>query len=136
MRRYDPRFPAHCTGCLRLNHLKIITFGPRPTNFLACNAPIQQLYNLGVEIEENSELDLFEAFHKHDNDPRIPEVAADMAAELGSGNKKPEILPKLAQYELTLLDWVEEHKATGNSLPLQGSAGRHSRPSSALCHAM
>ena len=31
----------------------------------ACNAPIAQLYNLGVEIEENSELDLFEAFNKH-----------------------------------------------------------------------
>ena len=103
-----------------LNHLKIITFGPRPTNFLACNAPIQQLYNLGVEIEENSELDLFEAFHKHDNDPRIPEVAADMAAELGSGNKKPEILPKLAQYELTLLDWVEEHKGYREFVAIAG----------------
>ncbi|MFQ9392975.1 MAG: hypothetical protein ACLR2E_00435 [Lachnospiraceae bacterium] len=42
-----------------LSELKIISFGPRPLNFLACNAPIQQLYNLGVEIEENSELDLF-----------------------------------------------------------------------------
>ena len=46
-----------------LNNLKIISFGPRPLNFLACNAPIKQLYNLGVEIEENSELDLFEAFN-------------------------------------------------------------------------
>ena len=45
-----------------LSDLKIISFGPRPLNFLACNAPIKQLYNLGVEIEENSELDLFEAF--------------------------------------------------------------------------
>ena len=71
-----------------LKHLKIISFGPRPTNFLACNAPIQQLYNLGVEIEENSELDLFEAFHKHDNDERIPAVVEDMAKELGAGNKK------------------------------------------------
>ena len=44
-----------------LSDLKIISFGPRPLNFLACNAPIKQLYNLGVEIEENSELDLFEA---------------------------------------------------------------------------
>ncbi|MCM1416243.1 MAG: fucose isomerase, partial [bacterium] len=44
-----------------LSSLKIISFGPRPLNFLACNAPIKQLYNLGVEIEENSELDLFEA---------------------------------------------------------------------------
>ena len=47
-----------------LKSLKIISFGPRPQNFLACNAPIKQLYNLGVEIEENSELDLFEAFNR------------------------------------------------------------------------
>ena len=67
-----------------LSELKIISFGPRPLNFLACNAPIQQLYNLGVEIEENSELDLFEAFNKHAGDVRIPEVVADMEKELGS----------------------------------------------------
>ena len=30
-----------------------------------------------------------------------------MEAELGEGNMKPEVLPKLAQYELTLLDWIE-----------------------------
>lgn len=42
-----------------LKNLKIISFGPRPLNFLACNAPIKQLYNIGVEIEENSDLDLF-----------------------------------------------------------------------------
>ncbi len=93
-----------------LSKLKIISFGPRPLNFLACNAPIKQLYNLGVEIEENSELDLFEAYNKHADDPRIPDVIADMEKELGAGNKKPQVLAKLAQYELTLLDWVEEHK--------------------------
>lgn len=93
-----------------LSNLKIISFGPRPTNFLACNAPIKPLYDLGVEIEENSELDLFEAFHKHAEDSRIADVVKDMEAELGEGNKKPEILRKLAQYELTLLDWIEEHK--------------------------
>ncbi len=93
-----------------LSDLKIISFGPRPLNFLACNAPIQQLYNLGVEIEENSELDLFEAFNKHANDSRIPAKVKEMEAELGKGNKKPEILNKLAQYELTLLDWIEAHK--------------------------
>ena len=43
---------------LGLKGLKIITFGPRPQDFFACNAPIQGLYDLGVEIEENSELDL------------------------------------------------------------------------------
>ena len=103
-----------------LENLKIISFGPRPTNFLACNAPIKQLYNLGVEIEENSELDLFEAFNKHENDERIPSVVKSMEEELGSGNKKPEILSKLAQYELTLLDWVEEHKGSRKFVALAG----------------
>ncbi len=103
-----------------LSELKIISFGPRPMNFLACNAPIKQLYNLGVEIEENSELDLFEAFNKHANDPRIEEVAEDMARELGAGNKKPQVLNKLAQYELTLLDWTTEHKGYRKYVAIAG----------------
>lgn len=103
-----------------LSKLKIISFGPRPLNFLACNAPIKQLYNLGVEIEENSELDLFEAFNKHAGDSRIPDVVSDMASELGSGNKKPEVLEKLAQYELTLLDWIEEHKGYREYVAIAG----------------
>ena len=103
-----------------IKNLKIISFGPRPMNFLACNAPIKQLYNLGVEIEENSELDLFEAFNKHAGDKRIPEVVADMEQELGTGNKKPEILSKLAQYELTLLDWIEAHKGAKKYVAIAG----------------
>ena len=107
-------------GLIGLSDLKIISFGPRPLNFLACNAPIKQLYNLGVEIEENSELDLFEAYHKHDGDPRIPDKVKEMEAELGEGNMKPEILPKLAQYELTLLDWVEDHKGYRKYVAIAG----------------
>lgn len=103
-----------------LSNLKIISFGPRPTNFLACNAPIKQLYNLGVEIEENSELDLFEAFNNHADDKRIPEVVKSMEQELGTGNKKPEILSKLAQYELTLLDWIEAHKGSRKCVAVAG----------------
>ena len=103
-----------------LNELKIISFGPRPQNFLACNAPIKQLYNLNVEIEENSELDLFESFKKHEGDERIPGVVEDMSKELGIGNKIPEILPKLAQYELTLLDWVEKHRGYKKYVAIAG----------------
>ncbi|MCC8169204.1 MAG: L-fucose/L-arabinose isomerase family protein [Oscillospiraceae bacterium] len=103
-----------------IKSLKIISFGPRPLNFLACNAPIYQLYQLGIEIEENSELDLFEAFNKHENDKRIPDVVKDMENELGEGNKKPEVLEKLAQYELTLLDWVEEHKGSKEYVAIAG----------------
>ena len=103
-----------------LQNLKIISFGPRPMNFLACNAPIKQLYNLGVEIEENSELDLFEAFNKHAGDERIPAIVKEMEEELGTGNKKPEILAKLAQYELTLKDWIEEHRGYRKYVTLTG----------------
>ena len=94
---------------LGVSKLKIFSFGPRPQDFLACNAPIKPLYDLGVEIMENSELDLFEAFNNHANDPRIPEIVKEMEEELGEGNGYPGILPKLAQYELTLQDWMEQH---------------------------
>ncbi|MCR5528475.1 MAG: L-fucose/L-arabinose isomerase family protein [Saccharofermentans sp.] len=135
VKAYIPEYPvgtaAECADMIRefvpiaralvgLKGLKIIGFGPRPLNFLACNAPIQQLYNLGVEIEENSELDLFEAFKNHENDPRIPDKIKEMEAELGSGNQKPQILPKLAQYELTLLDWIEAHKGSAEYVAIAG----------------
>lgn len=103
-----------------LSELKIISFGPRPLNFLACNAPIKPLYDLGIEIEENSELDLFEAFNNHKDDERIPSIMKEMEEELGQGNKKPEILAKLAQYELTLKDWVEEHRGYRKYVAIAG----------------
>lgn len=105
---------------LALKNLKIISFGPRPQDFLACNAPIKCLHDLGIEIEENSELDLFASFNAHAGDRRIPEVVADMEKELGTGNKKPEILEKLAQYELTLLDWVEARKGSREYVAIAG----------------
>ena len=113
-------FAPVARAIIGLSNLKIITFGPRPQDFLACNAPIKQLYNLGVEIEENSELDLFEAYNKHVGDARIADVVADMEKELGAGNKKPEILSKLAQYELTLLDWIEGHKGSRDFVAIAG----------------
>ena len=97
---------------LGLRSLKIITFGPRPFDFLACNAPIAPLFKLGVNIQENSELDLLKAYKEHANDPRIPAKIAEMEAELGEGNKMPGILPRLAQYELTLLDWIAANKGS------------------------
>ncbi len=93
-----------------VQNLKIISFGPRPQDFFACNAPIKGLYELGVEIEENSELDLLVAYKAHAGDKRIPEVCADMAAEMGEGRYFPDLLERMAQFELTLLDWAEEHR--------------------------
>ena len=103
-----------------LSELKIISFGPRPLNLLACNAPIKPLYDLGIEIEENSELDLFEAFNQHEGDERIPAIIKEMEEELGAGNKKPEILSKLAQYELTLKDWIRDHKGYRKYVTIAG----------------
>ena len=95
-----------------LSKLKIISFGPRPQDFMACNAPIKKLFDLGVELQENSELDMLVAFNAHKDDKRIPEVIADMEKELGGGGKMAGILPRLAQFELTLLDWAEKNKGS------------------------
>ena len=100
------------TAIVGLKGLKVIAFGPRPNDFLACNAPIKALYDIGVAVEENSELDLLVAYNKHKGDSRIPAVAAEMAAELGASNPYAGVLPRLAQYEITLADWIEEHKGT------------------------
>jgi len=92
-----------------LSSLKIFTFGPRPQDFLACNAPIKPLYDLGVEIMENSELDLYDIFRSAENDPGIEDTIREMTAELGAGNTYPDLLRKLAQYERALLGFAEKH---------------------------
>ncbi|MCI9485577.1 MAG: fucose isomerase [Lachnospiraceae bacterium] len=135
IRAYIPEYPVgtaeECADMIReflpvartvvaLKNLKIISFGPRPQDFLACNAPIKRLYDLGVEIEENSELDLFESFKNHEDDERIPDVVKEMEEDLGAGNKKPEVLARLAQYELTLLDWVEAHRGSRPYVAIAG----------------
>ena len=43
-----------------------------------------------------------------------------MDEELGGGNNKPEALPKLAQYELTLLGWIEDHKGCRKYVAIAG----------------
>ncbi len=92
-----------------IKHVKIFSFGPRPQDFLACNAPIKALYDLGVEVMENSELDLYDAFLSAKDDPGIKAVAEDMAQELGTGNTYPDLLNKLAQYEIALLKFQEDN---------------------------
>lgn len=67
---------------------------------------------MGVEIEENSELDLLVSYKAHAGDPRIAEVCADMAKEMGEGNYYPDLNARMAQFELTLLDWAEQHKGS------------------------
>lgn len=94
---------------LGLKNLKIFSFGPRPQDFYACNAPIKPLFDLGVEVMENSELDLYDIFIKAAGSPEIKAVAADMARELGAGNTYPELLEKLAQYEVALLNFLEKN---------------------------
>mgnify|MGYP000927926662 CR=1 FL=1 len=97
-------------AAIGLRSLKIITFGPRPQDFFACNAPIQPLYDLGIEIQENSELDLLVSYRQHAGDKRIADVVKDMAKELGAkGNTYPDLLPRMAQFEVTLLDWAEQN---------------------------
>jgi L-fucose isomerase-like protein len=85
-----------------VRHLKIFSFGPRPFDFLTCHAPIQPLYDLGIEIMENSELDLLDIVQAEKDNPEIKRIAKEMAAELGKGNTYPDLIDKLAQYEFAL----------------------------------
>lgn len=125
LKAYLPEYPVgtaeECAEMIRefvpiaraivgVKNLKIITFGPRPQDFFACNAPIKGLYELGVEVQENSELDLLVAYKAHAGDKRIPEVVDDMKREMGERISYPDLLERMAQFELTLLDWAEENK--------------------------
>jgi L-fucose isomerase-like protein len=92
---------------LGLRGLKIFGFGPRPQDFLACNAPIKPLYDLGVEVMENSELDLYDVFLGAKGAREIKAVAKDMARELGAGNAYPDLLDKLAQFEVGLTRFMK-----------------------------
>jgi len=94
---------------LGLKKLKIFAFGPRPQDFLACNAPVKPLFDLGVEIMENSELDLYDAFLSVKGDPKIRAVVRDMVKELGVGGADPGLLEKLAQYEVALTRFMERN---------------------------
>jgi L-fucose isomerase-like protein len=92
-----------------LKKLKIFSFGPRPYDFLTCHAPIKPLYDIGVEIMENSELDMYDLYLSKKGDSRIKSVAAEMAKELGKGNMYPDLLEPLAQFEIALLDFMEKN---------------------------
>jgi len=96
---------------LGLRSLKVITFGPRPQDFFACNAPIEQLLDMGIEVMENSELDLYRAFEAVEvNDSDVLATIAEMEAELGEGNTYPDLLPKLARFEVCLTRFVMGNK--------------------------
>jgi L-fucose isomerase-like protein len=90
-----------------VRHLKILSFGPRPFDFLTCHAPIQPLFDLGVEIMENSELDLLDIVQAEKGNPEVRRIAGEMAGELGEGNTYPELTEKLAQYEFALEKFME-----------------------------
>ncbi|MEW6507128.1 MAG: fucose isomerase [Bacteroidota bacterium] len=87
---------------LGVRNLKIISFGPRPFDFLTCHAPIQPLFDLGIEIMENSELDLLDIVQAEKGNPQIKKIAEEMTGELKKGNTYPDLIEKLAQYELAL----------------------------------
>ena len=104
-------FTAIARVVLGVKSLKVFGFGPRPYDFLACNAPIQPLFDLGVNVQENSELDLFEHFHKMaSRKDEIDAIVKDMKKELGAKCPYPDLLPQLAQFELALTDWYEKQR--------------------------
>ena len=105
---------AHFVNVARVvigvQNLKTFSFGPRPQDFYACNAPIKPLYDLGIEVMENSELDMYVEFKSvADRKREIAAIARDMEKELGAGNMHPEKLQQLAQFELALTSFFEQN---------------------------
>ncbi|MCR5726945.1 MAG: fucose isomerase [Lachnospiraceae bacterium] len=94
---------------IAMKDLKLITIGPRPSSYLAASAPSHLLYDLGIEISEYSELELFDSYKKHSEDKRIEKIVEEMKCELNT-IKTSDVLPALAQYELTVDDWIRNHK--------------------------
>lgn len=54
-------------------------------------------------------MDLYDIYLSAKDEPGITAVAEDMAKELGGGNTYPDLLNKLAQYEIALTKFKEEH---------------------------
>lgn len=92
---------------LALKDLKIIKFGPRPSSYFAACAPEYPLQGLGVELDEYSEMELYNSFEKHTGDQRIESVVTAMREELGEEHSP---LFSFAQYEITINDWIRTHK--------------------------
>lgn len=83
-----------------LKRLKIFSFGPRPQDFFTCEAPLKPLLDLGVEIMENSELDLYDNYQKAQGDPMVNIVQDEIKSEIG--NISQDLVRKLAQLEVAL----------------------------------
>ncbi len=95
---------------LGLKKLKIFAFGPRPQDFYACHAPLEPLYEMGIEVMENSELDLYDLFLSARGDRQVKAVAKEMAKELGPALAYPDLLEKLAQFEVALTRFLEANR--------------------------
>ena len=95
-----------------IRNVKVISFGPRPFDFFACNAPIKPLLDLGIEVMENSELDLYRLVKEAEKRKETTAIASDMAKELGKGNQHPEKLKPLAALELALTEFYDKNRGS------------------------
>ncbi len=93
---------------LGVRGLKVISFGPRPHDFYTCHAALEPLFDMGVEVMENSELDLFDLFNQEEAHPRLEEVEEGMKRELGE-EIDPKLLNRLARLELALTDFARDN---------------------------
>jgi L-fucose isomerase-like protein len=66
--------------------------------------------DLGVEVMENSELDLFQLYQDAaGKKKKIGAIEQDMKRQLGPGATYPDLLPRLAQFEVALLEFMEQN---------------------------
>lgn len=113
-------FLAVSRTVIGLKNLKLISFGPRPASYLAASAINYPLYDMGVDISEYSEMELYDSYLKHSEDVRINTIAKNMLEELGIESDNNSII-KMAQYELTMKDWIRAHKGNRNFVALSST---------------
>lgn len=102
-------FLAVSRTAIGLKELKMISFGPRPASYLAASAINYPLYEMGVDISEYSEMELYDSYLKHSDDVRINKIEKEMLEELCIKSENNSIR-RMAQYELTVRDWIRTHK--------------------------
>lgn len=111
-------FKSIARTLIAVKNLKIISFGPRPSSYLASMVPESPLYNLGVELSSYSELELFDSYNKHAGDQRIDSVVESMKDETVNSNIFDNMLSKYAQYEITIKDWIRNYKGNRKYIAL------------------
>ncbi|MCQ2497598.1 MAG: fucose isomerase [Lachnospiraceae bacterium] len=116
------KFYSIARALLGINELKVMSIGPRPSNYAGTNADNALLREFGIDIVEFSELELLSSYSRHNGDARIKSIAEQMRTDLGVDDQDTLMkLDKMAQLEITISDWVRVNKGNRKYVTMAAS---------------